>query len=349
MLLCAAACFFCGCAGGRASSGTVLTRTGFFFNTIVEVTIFDKRADAALLDGCMELCNRYEALLSAHVEGSDIDRINRAQGEEVAVDRETAELLSCALSFTEETQGAFDVTIGAVSAMWNFTGDPPGPVPEADEIAQALTHVGAGGCIVRFGDGQEAGARDAGTQAQAEGASAGGGCSVQLADPAMQLDPGAVAKGYIADRLKEYLVEHGVQSALINLGGNVLAIGGKEDGGAFNVGIRDPFGGVADYAAVAAVTDKSVVTSGNYERFFEEDGVRYHHILDARTGYPSDRGVAGVTVITDTSLAGDILSTVLFLTGPEEGLALAELLPDTEALFITTEGEILMTENFPLR
>ena len=165
----------------------------------------------------------------------------------------------------------------------------------------------------------------------------------------MQLDPGAVAKGYIADRLKEYLVEHGVQSALINLGGNVLAIGGKEDGGAFNVGIRDPFGGVADYAAVAAVTDKSVVTSGNYERFFEEDGVRYHHILDARTGYPSDRGVAGVTVITDSSLAGDILSTVLFLTGPEEGLALAESLPDTEALFITTEGEILLTENFPLR
>lgn len=331
-------CLLTSCVqGSGAQTDTSISRTAFYFNTIIEVRIYDEGADGALLDGCMELCHRYEQLLSARIGESDIARINAAQGEEVVVDAETAHLLTEAARYTEVTDGAFDITTGGVSSLWNFTGDPPGPVPAADEVTEALAHVGADRIVIHPADAVPL----------ADGAvHAAATARVRLSDPDARIDLGAVAKGYVADRLKDYLAENGVTCALINLGGNVLALGGKPDGTPFSVGVRDPEEGSTSFLRVLEIADKSVVTSGNYERYFTEDGVRYHHILDARTGYPADNGIASVTVITDESLTGDILSTVLFLMGPEKGLSYAESLPFTEALFVTTSGEELMTSGF---
>lgn len=311
LLLCAC---LSGCGYAAAKNEPQLKREGFFFNTIIQIQIYDS-TDAALLDGCMERCARYEDLFSAHKEGTDIDRINRAGSRPVTVDPETASLLRAAKEFAALSEGTFDVTIGGVTALWNFTGDPPGPAPAASAVREALAHVDCNALRIE-------------------------GNTVTLTDPAARLDPGAVAKGYVADRLKEYLVENGVRSALINLGGNVLLVGAKPDGSAFRTGVQKPFGGAGEYVTVLEETDKSIVTSGVYERYYEEDGVRFHHLLDARSGFPAETGLSGVTVVSESSLQGDALSTICFLLGKEKASSLIQGMEDITVYFLSTDGEM---------
>ena len=165
-------------------------------------------------------------------------------------------------------------------------------------------------------------------------------------DQGMMLDLGAVSKGYIADRIKEFLMEKGVESAVIDLGGNVLCIGSRPDGSPFQIGIRQPFAGQNTAAAVLSINGQSVVTSGIYERCFEEEGVLYHHLLDPNTGMPCENELASVTIISDHSVDGDALSTCCFLLGMEKGMQLIDRLPDVQAVFITREGEIRYSQNF---
>ena len=297
-----------GCAGKQAPASPV-TRNGFFFDTFVQITLYDTD-DETILDGCMELANRYENMLSRTKEGSDIWNINHAGGKSVAVSEETANLIRIALSYSARTKGIFDPAIGTVSSLWNFSTEPKGPVPDASEIENALQHVGYEKVRVE-------------------------GNTVTVSDPALQIDLGAIAKGFIADRFREYLEERGVHSALINLGGNVLAIGEKPDGSPFQIGIQTPFSGQGQIFASVPLRGQSLVSSGNYERFFEENGVLYHHILDPATGYPADSGVLGVTILADDSVDADALSTICFLLGTEKGLDLIEHTEGAEALFIT--------------
>ncbi|MBR0171530.1 MAG: FAD:protein FMN transferase [Lachnospiraceae bacterium] len=330
--LCLLLCTLTACAS-RPADTPMVTRNGFFFNTFIQISIYDSD-DETILDGCMALADRYEKLFSATKEESDISRINAARGKAVTVDEETASLLKTAVSYSEKTDGRFDVTIGAVSSLWNFSEDPKGPVPDEARIAEALTHVGYRNIVI-----------DENT--------------VRLADPDTAIDCGAIAKGYIADRLKDYLLEQGVRSALINLGGNVLAVGEKPAGAGgtgsepFRVGIQQPFDTQGKTAAVVPVSDRSTVSSGSYERFFEEDGRFYHHILDPETGYPADSGLAGVTILCESSADADALSTACFLMGAEEGLAFIEKTAGAEALFLVGEPydtggyEILTTSGFP--
>lgn len=135
----------------------------------------------------------------------------------------------------------------------------------------------------------------------------------------MGLDLGAIAKGYIADRLKDYLTGQGVKSALINLGGNVLCIGERPDQTPFRIGVRKPFGEISETLTVCEITDQSLVSSGSYERYFERDGRLYHHILNPDSGYPYDNGLCAVSIRSDSSLAGDALSTVVFALGRKKG------------------------------
>ena len=154
------------------------------------------------------------------------------------------------------------------------------------------------------------------------------------------------AKGYIADRLKDYLVSQDVKSAIINLGGNVLCIGEKTDNSAFKIGIQKPFADRSETIAVMDIRDKSVVSSGIYERCFEQDGTLYHHLLNPKTGYPYDNGLIAVTIISDQSVDGDALSTTCFALGLEDGMKLAESLDDVQAFFVTSDYEIHYTRDF---
>ena len=172
------------------------------------------------------------------------------------------------------------------------------------------------------------------------------GCTVTLTDPEAAIDLGGIAKGYIADRIKDYLVSQGVKSAIIDLGGNILCVGKRPDGEPFRIGIQRPFADRSETAAIVEIDGKSVVSSGIYERYFEKDGVLYHHILNPDTGYPYDNGLVSVTIISDESVDGDGLSTSCFALGLEKGMELIDSLPDVYAVFITEDGQLHFSEGF---
>ena len=167
-----------------------------------------------------------------------------------------------------------------------------------------------------------------------------------LAREGMVANLGAIAKGYIADQVKALLVEQGVEHAVINLGRNILLIGGRPDGTDFLVGVQDPNAEEGALADMVAAQGKSVVTSGVDERYFVYEGKKYHHVLDPFTGFPADTGVASVTILSDNSAQGDALSTTCLLLGPEAGMELIESLDGVEALFITTDGEQIASSGY---
>ena len=169
---------------------------------------------------------------------------------------------------------------------------------------------------------------------------------VKLTDSKASLDVGAIAKGYIADRIKDYLVSKNVKHAIINLGGNVLVLGTKTDGSKYNIGIQRPFDETGEPITSVKVADKSVVTTGTYQRFFEKKGKLYHHILSPNTGRPCKNNLSSVTIITDSSLTADAMSTTCFLLGYEEGMKLVNLLDNVDAIFMTDDNEIHYSDNF---
>lgn len=301
-------------------NGQPLTKSGFYFDTVISVTIYDKSKES-LLEDCFELADRYEQYFSNTVEDSDISKINASAGTPVVVHEETAELLSKGISYGELTDGRFDITVGKLSDLWNFStkalieDTDASMIPSEEEIDSARSTVDYH-CI------------------QLEGT------TVTLTNPDARIDLGGIAKGYIADRMKEFLNENGVTSGFINLGGNVLTLGVKEDGSSYRLGIQRPFSETGTSIAVVSVTDETVVSSGVYERCFTVDGTLYHHILDVSTGYPYDNGLLGVTVITKYSADGDALSTSCFSLGLTDGMALIESLDGTEAVFITDDFEL---------
>ena len=155
------------------------------------------------------------------------------------------------------------------------------------------------------------------------------------------IDLGGIAKGYIADQMKDFLNKKGISEGLINLGGNVLTVGPKHDGSSYHIGLQKPFGEAGEVITDLSVSDASVVTSGTYQRYFEKDGVLYHHILDTKTGRPIDNGLSAVTIVCPSSVDGDALSTYVFTLGLEEGLRYVESLPDIDAIFITDDLQII--------
>ncbi len=319
-LPCAAAALLLCLAAGCSRRITPVSRTDFYFDTVVTLTLYPEGGEDAakaeeLFQGCFALCGRYEDMLSRTRKGSDIWRLNHAQGAPVEVDPETARLLQKALYYCRETDGALDITIAPVSALWDFHADPDGAapaIPQEEAIQSLLPHVDYRNVRI---DGN----------------------TVTLTDPQAAVDLGCAAKGYIADRLRDYLRAQGVTSAVINLGGNVVAIGKRPDGSAFRLGIRRPFDQNGAPIAALDVSDASLVSSGVYERYFEKDGRRYHHLLDPATGMPEDNGLLSVTILSESSADGDILSTACFLLGLKQGMDYIESLPGIEAVFITED------------
>ena len=303
----------CGCA--NAQSTKPLARQGFMLDTVISISLYDNQ-DEAILDGAFALCEEYEQLFSRTISTSDVYRINHSDGAPVEVSDATAELLCIALEYARLSGGAFDPTIEPLVTLWDIMADEP-HVPDADAISAALarvdwTKVSVNGNVVTLPAG-------------------------------MGLDLGGIAKGYIADKLREYLSKNGVGSALINLGGNVLTLGGKPDGSNFTIGVQKPFGQNSDILGACRLKGMSVVTSGIYERYFVEDDRLYHHILDTKTGYPVENGLYSVTIISPTSADGDALSTICFALGSEDGMALIETLDGIECVYCLSDGTLLFS------
>ena len=303
------------CSGcGAEKELPKLSEVGFYLDTVIILTAYTD--DDQVLKDAMEECSRYEKLLSATIEGSDVWRINHADGQPVEVSDDTMEVLRCAVRIAELSGGAFDVTIAPVSSIWDFTSG-EAVLPDAEKIARAAK-------LVDY------------TKLELEGN------TVRL--PAgMMIDPGGIAKGYIADSVKAWLMDKGVRHAILSFGGNVVGIGTKPDGSDWKVGIQDIDKATGEYMLVSRNNGGSTVTSGIYERGFDLDGVRYHHLLSTETGWPVQNELASVTIFSDSSMLGDALSTTAFVLGTEEGTRLIESLEGIEALFIARDRTVTMT------
>lgn len=298
---------------GKSAPKDPIQQSGFHFDTIITITLYDP-SKTAELEHCFELAELYENYFSANIEDSDISKINASPERPVRVHEETIDLIEKGLSYSKLSNGKFDITVGKLTSLWDFHAETP-KLPDAAAVAAAIKTIDYRNVMVN-------------------------GNEVTLTNPDAALDLGGIAKGYIADKMKEYLLSKGITSGLINLGGNVLTIGTKEDGSAYSIGIQRPFDETGAPAVIVSVKDQTVVTSGIYERYFEQDGIRYHHILDVTTGYPYENELLSVSIICPDSADGDGLSTTCFALGLEKGMELIESLEDTEAIFITSDQEI---------
>ena len=288
-----------GCAGTQER----ITKQSFAFDTVVSITA-DKK-DSAHIDEALKMCNEYERIFSRTNAESELFKINNSSVENLSSHMKN--VLEFSLGFSKMTGGAFDITVAPLSNLWNVNSRKEPPTQS--EVKEALSSVGYERLSLSPFSLNQA-----------------------------TLDLGAVAKGYIADKLAEYFKGKGVDNTIIDLGGNVAVLG------EYTVGIRNPSSPDEVFATIT-LKDKSAVTSGAYQRYFEYEGKRYHHIIDPRTGYPSQSGLSSVTVISPSSMHADALSTAIFILG-ENALSLCEEFPDTDALIITDNGAMVTTDNF---
>lgn len=299
-----------------------LERSEILFDTVIAISLYDRQS-REIMEGAFELCRHFEEEFSPTVEGGALWRMNhRGQGvTEWRADPELLKLVKKGLEYSEETRGAFDFTVLPVSALWDFRSGET-RLPDAEALAEALAEVDYRKVSVE-------------------------GDLIRFADDRVQLDPGALAKGYIADRLKEYLEAQGVRRAIINLGGNVLCIGEKAKGKPFQIAIRKPEERSSEAVKVLGIKDLSVVSSGIYERGFTLDGVRYHHILNPQTGMPYQNGLSAITIVGPSSCECDALSTACFSLGETEGMKLLDTRAGYYGYFIRADGTIIASAAAP--
>ncbi len=359
-----------GCTDNRdniAENNGVLEKNGFAFNTTYKITI-NTGGNESLLDECVSKCQEFEKIFSRTLKGSEIYNINEIEEAylKVSANPDTSiknaktkkdikaveknirdlidpgnkikfhlnaggsisfeisgvlyEILEKGLYYSEISDGGFDITIAPESSLWDFTSDKK-KVPQDLAIKEAVKRTGYKNAVLEDG-------------------------RIILKKPGMGIELGAIAKGFIADQLKEYLTDNGVTSGTINLGGNVLCIGTKTDGSPFNIGIQYPFADRNEIITAIKAEDVSIVSSGIYERYFKQDGKIYHHILNPSTGYPFDNGLVAVTIISVSSADGDALSTTCFALGLEKGMEFVESLDRVYAVFITEDEKLHYSEGF---
>lgn len=307
-----------------SQSSQPLTVTDYKLNTYVTVSIYDSN-DTTLHNECMALCDKYELIFSRTNPESELYKLNhgvlpQSSDGYYTISDELFEVISVGKKYSEMSDDAFCIAMEPLTSIWNFTNGMD-MVPDDAHINTVLPFLNSEDVLLRAPN------------------------EVAFVNKEIGIDLGAIAKGYIADKIKEYLISEGVNSALIYLGGNVLCIGEKETG-AFKIGIEKPFDMDGDPVAVVSISDTSVVTSGTYERYFEKDGEFYHHILDKNTGYPFNNELTAVTIISLSSTDADALSTTCFSLGLEKGMELLESLDYADGFFITKDGEYYYTEGF---
>ena len=280
--------------------------------------------DESILLEAFDLCKQYEFIFSRTQPESELYQLNAGtlplSDGSYTISDDLSGLIERGLYYSSLSNGAFDITIEPISSLWDFQSDSPS-LPNDDLIQQKLPLVDYTNVTLHKN-------------------------LLHFEKEAMGIDLGAIAKGYIADRLKEFLLSKNVNSAIISLGGNVLCVGAKPDGSPFQIGIQKPYADRNETIALLELTDVSVVSSGVYERYFELDGKNYHHILNPKTGYPYDNGLISVTIISSASVDGDALSTTAFALGLEEGMKLIDSMDNVYAVFITSDETLHYSANF---
>lgn len=296
-----------------------ISKETYMLGTIIDIKVYDKKGNE-VIDKCINRIRDIEEKMSVNKPKSEVNTINNSSGRKSErVSDDTYYVIKKALEYSYMSKGAFDITIEPLVKIWGI-GTDKARVPLKEEIEKALKYI-------NYKDIEASHSNE-----------------VYLKRKGMAIDLGGIAKGYAADELKKIIKEENIKSAFLNLGGNVYAIGSKQDGSPWNIGIQNPLKGKGEYMGILSVKDKSVVTSGNYERYFMKNGKRYHHIFDPKTGYPSEQGLISTTIVSDSSIDGDALSTTTYVLGLQKGMELIKSLKGVEAVFITDNKKVYVTE-----
>jgi FAD:protein FMN transferase len=311
LLIVLAAWLLLGRGGGSEQD---VRQSRILLGTLVEIQVprADEGAREAVAAAFAEMA-RIEALMSPHVPGSDVARLSGGPGP-LEVAPETAEVLALGLEIARGSDGAFDLTLGRLKDLWDLEGEQP-QVPAAEAVAEALRGIGPEALRLE-------------------------GRLVHKREPQLAVDLGGIAKGYAVDRAVELLRRAGVTNASVNAGGDLRLLGSRGER-PWRIGIRHPRS-ADELLTTLEVSDRAVVTSGDYERYFEADGRRYHHLFDPRTGFPAG-AARSVTLVADSAMLADGLGTAVFVLGPERGLALLARYPQVEALIVDAEGALHQT------
>lgn len=296
-----------------------LRETQFMMGTAITITLYDHQ-DQTLIDQAFHRIASIEDALSLNLENTLLDTVNDQSGiAPVAINDDMFKVISRGIYYSELTEGSFDITVGPLVKLWNI-GFPEARVPSQSEIDAVLP-------LIDF------------TKVHLDTKNK----TVFLENKGMKLDLGGIAKGYAADEVSLLLREAGVEHALIDLGGNIYALGKKPDDSMWKVGIQDPFNPRGQIIGSIPIANQSIVTSGIYERYLESNNETYHHILNPEDGYPFANEIAGVTILSEHSIDGDALSTSVFSKGIQEGLSFVNALDGIDAIFISRDSKIYLT------
>ncbi|MBY6797212.1 FAD:protein FMN transferase [Clostridium botulinum] len=307
---------FVGC---NSKSEEPVSRETYLMGTIINIKAYGKNADKAV-QASVDKISDIENKMSLNISTSEINKINKNAGiAPVKVSKNTFDVVKASLIYSEKSKGSFDITVEPLVSLWGI-GTDKARIPSKDEISNALKLINYKDVVINEKES-----------------------TIMLKRKGQAIDLGAIAKGYTADELKKVLLNYNVSSAFLSLGGNVYVLGNKPDKTPWKIGVQNPLEPRGDYLGIVSVSDKSVVTSGNYERFFERNGKRYHHIFDTKTGYPAEKGLISVSIISDKSIDGDALSTSVYTLGLDEGKKLIESLKGVEAIFVTNDKKVYVT------
>lgn len=298
-----------------------LTRSEALLHTAVTIQIYHPNQEEAM-DQAFNYMKEMEQLLSTNLSESDVYKINQAAGKEaVKVHPQTFEVIQKALDVAEQSQGLFDISIGALTNLWQIGSD-QARVPSDQEIQAAIKKIDYHKIKLD-------------TEAQ----------TVKLEEAGMALELGGISKGYIGSGVEEILKDYGITTAIINLGGNVIVMGeNPSNTSGWNVGVQDPDKVRGAIVGSQRVKEGAIVTSGIYERYLEQDGKKYHHIMDPKTGYPLDNNISGVTVFAPSSFDADAYSTALFLLGIDKGLDLINQMEGYEVVYIDKDKGVHLSD-----
>ena len=306
------------------AAGKEYSRADLILGTACRVRILNVKSEKKaneVLDAVFSELERLDTIFNANSGNSELETVNEKAGiSPVQVSEELYAVLEIAAEFAKKTEGAFDPAIGALAKLWNIGFDNANE-PPSGKIRAVLPLLDYRNIVLP----------DTGI--------------VFLTEKGMQLDLGGIAKGYAADRIRTILKDNGIKNALIDLGGNILAMGQNPNGEAWKIGLRNPNIGYNNSVIRIDVQNKSLVTSGNYERYFEKNGRLYHHILDKTTGYPVETDINAVSILSDSSVYADALSTACYILGPEKSAALLAGFEDASAFFFFNDNSVLLIGN----
>ena len=296
-----------------------VVKSSYALGTLINLKVYGSKGEAAIKKAIDKL-NDIDDKMSAFKEDSEISRItSKAGNASQAVSKDTYFVIKKAVEYSKILEGTFDPTIRPLVKLWKI-GTEEETIPEKDQIDETLKLVNYNDVILDENNH-----------------------SIMLKHKKQALDVGGIAKGFAADEVRDILYEYNIKSALIDLGGNIFALGSKGDGTPWRIGIQNPFEPRGEYIGILSVKNKSVVTSGNYERYFMKDGQRFHHIIDPKTGYPSKSKIISATIISDNSIDGDGLSTGVYILGIDKAMKIIEAIDGIDAIFITEDKKIYKT------